>query len=433
MAVDETWTDSEFVNGAAFSALSHLANLNEAAIATKQPLDADLTAIAALTSAADKVPYSTGANTWAMTTLTPFARTVIDDADATTMLTNLTGFTSTVTAAGTTTLTVSSTQLQVFTGTTTQTVKLPTTSILQGARYTILNASTGAVTVQSSAANTIATVTPGTSGTFYAAVATPTAAAHWIYPSGGVAGGGDASTNTATSVDSEVVLFSGTTGKSLKRATGTGIAKITSGVLGTATAGTDYQAADTDLTAIAALTSAANKLPYATGAGTWSLADLTAAARTLLDDVDVTAMRATLGVPSITPPYTSIAVVTSLPGSPDANTVYIVNDGGAPRVATIASSATPTINVDSTDQAEMITLATNVTSVTFSGTPRPGQKLIVVIKSTSSQTFAFGSSVIAGPAPLITATVAGKYHEIVLKYNSTAAKWVCMASDLTGY
>lgn len=52
--------------------------------------------------------------------------------------------------------------------------------------------------------------------------------------------GGDASTNTATSVDSEVALFSGTGGKTLKRATGTGLAKLTSGVLSTATAGTDY-------------------------------------------------------------------------------------------------------------------------------------------------------------------------------------------------
>ncbi len=46
-------------------------------------------------------------------------------------------------------------------------------------------------------------------------------------------GGGDASTNTATSVDAEVTLFSGTTGKLLKRATGTGIATLTSGVLST--------------------------------------------------------------------------------------------------------------------------------------------------------------------------------------------------------
>lgn len=58
-------------------------------------------------------------------------------------------------------------------------------------------------------------------------------------PIGG-AGTGDASTNTATSVDSEVTLFSGTTGKLLKRATITGLAKLTSGVLSAASAGTDY-------------------------------------------------------------------------------------------------------------------------------------------------------------------------------------------------
>lgn len=60
----------------------------------------------------------------------------------------------------------------------------------------------------------------------------------WVARSTG--GGGDASTNTATSVDSEVALFSGTAGKTLKRATGTGLAKLTSGVLSTATSGTDF-------------------------------------------------------------------------------------------------------------------------------------------------------------------------------------------------
>lgn len=53
---------------------------------------------------------------------------------------------------------------------------------------------------------------------------------------------GDASTNTAVSVDSELVLFSSTTGKLLKRATASGIPKLTSGVLGTAVAGTDFLA-----------------------------------------------------------------------------------------------------------------------------------------------------------------------------------------------
>jgi hypothetical protein len=52
------------------------------ALSNKQPLDGDLTAIAALTSAADKVLYSTGAGTWALSTLTAFGRSLIDDADA---------------------------------------------------------------------------------------------------------------------------------------------------------------------------------------------------------------------------------------------------------------------------------------------------------------------------------------------------------------
>ena len=53
---------------------------------------------------------------------------------------------------------------------------------------------------------------------------------------------GDVSSNTSTSVDGEVAVFSGTGGKTIKRATGSGIAKLASGVLSTATAGTDYYA-----------------------------------------------------------------------------------------------------------------------------------------------------------------------------------------------
>lgn len=55
-------------------------------------------------------------------------------------------------------------------------------------------------------------------------------------------GTGDFSTNTAVAVDGEVMLFNGTTGKSGRRATGSGITKITAGVQSVATAGTDYVA-----------------------------------------------------------------------------------------------------------------------------------------------------------------------------------------------
>lgn len=144
-----------------------------------------------------------------------------------------------------------------------------------------------------SAANTWSSVTIGSGLDFTAATLSATAT-----------GSGDASTNTSSSVVSEVALFADTTGKLLKRATGSGLAVLTSGVLSTTTnnssnwdsafserrqwdggatnlvaatgrtslglvIGTNVQAWDADLDAIAAL-SGTNNIYYRSAANTWS-------------------------------------------------------------------------------------------------------------------------------------------------------------------
>ena len=63
--------------------------------------------------------------------------------------------------------------------------------------------------------------------------------------------------------------------------------------------GTDVQAYDADLQAIAGLTSAANKGIQFTGSGAASVYDLTAAGKALLDDADAAAQRVTLGLGNV--------------------------------------------------------------------------------------------------------------------------------------
>ena len=67
------------------------------------------------------------------------------------------------------------------------------------------------------------------------------------------------------------------------------------------------QPVDATLTALAGLSTSANQVPYSTGSDAFSMASLTAFARTLLDDADASAARATLGVQALDATLTALA------------------------------------------------------------------------------------------------------------------------------
>ena len=302
-------------------------------------------------------------------------------------------FATTATSATTVTLTASSADIPEFTGTVAQTVKLPTTTaVVAGRNFKIINNSSAVLTVQTSAPETKLTLAAQTEADLTALIANPTAAAHWdsLYEGNIVATGKKFTVNHS-------LTFNGTDGTTMQF-------PATSATLARTDAANTFTGVQT-MTSPALTTPAITGIPTGTGVAT-------------ANTVSTLVLRDASG-------NFAAGTITATALSARIN----------PRIGTVASSATPSIDAALHDQYNITALAVAITGIAVTGTPLDGQKLIIRIKDNGTAraiawSAAFTSS---GVAILPTTTVASKTHLIGLLYDSVAVKWVCVASDSTGY
>lgn len=103
----------------------------------------------------------------------------------------------------------------------------------------------------------------------------------------------------------------------------------------------------------------------------------------------------------------------------------------AARVTTVTSSATPTLNTDSSDSLTITALAANITSMTtnLTGTPDNFQRLIVRIKDNGTpRTIAWGAKFSPMGVALPTTTTTSKVLTVGFIYDTVTAAWGCVAS-----
>jgi hypothetical protein len=242
--------------------------------------DPEITALASVTSAADALPYFTGAGTATTTTLSSFGRSLIDDADSSA-------------ARGTLGLAIGTdvqaydADLAALAGVTSAADKLPYFTGSATAAVTTLTSFGRSLIddVDASAARTTLGLAIGTDVQAYdaelAALAGLSSAADKLPY---FTGSGAASLATFTSF-----------GRSLVDDVDASAARTTLGLA----IGTDVQAYDAELAALASVTSASDALPYFSGSGTATTTTLSSFGRSLIDDADSSAARTTLGLGSM--------------------------------------------------------------------------------------------------------------------------------------
>jgi len=222
-------------NQAVSTALSaiNLSSFNNDLSSVYQPLDAGLTSISGLTTAADKLIYTTASDTYAVSNLTSFGRTLVSTNDAGAARSALSLGTASTQDVGTTANDVvqldGSARLPAVDGS--QLTNLPTASDASETTKGIIEIAT------------------------------------------------NAEATAATATDKALVP-----------------SNIGSIALSSFNDDLSYQPLDAGLTSISGLTTAADKMIYTTASDTYAVTDLTTAGRALLDDADASAQRTTLGL-----------------------------------------------------------------------------------------------------------------------------------------
>jgi len=176
-----------------------------------------------------------------------------------------------------------------------------------------------------------------------------------------------------------------------------------------------YQPLDADLTALAGVTSAADKVPYFTGAGTASVATFTAAGRALVDDATAAAQCTTLGLGTgDSPVFASATLKAATPSLTVIDSDAVDGDAG---VSLAVAATTTTAGAEDVD----LTLSQQV-----GGSP---QTVLFADASSTTASITLGYSasrtlVSAGPLKIqgATATVYNATPSVVLIDSDTADK-----------
>lgn len=239
---------------------------------------------------------------------------------------------------------------------------------------------------------TLPAATTGSSTEDYLGFRYNTTSSKWVIVASTIGLLGDFSSSVSVAVDSEIVLFSGTTGKIGKRSSGTGYAKLTSGVL---------SAQSTPIPVADGGSGAATLTGILVGNGTSAFSTVTAPSGTIVGTTD---------------------------------TQTLTNKRINPRVVTAsdATSITPTGDTADVTHQTNTQAAGTLTINAPTGTPVDGQKLIIRIKSTNVHTLSFNSIYRAISVMTLPASTTGTSitDAVGFMYNSTDSKWDMLATTI---